>query len=164
MHKEKSEKPTRKDVPFPEGSMDIYFGPSETDNNIWTLGRITLLLRVQGDPAQGYVGAIAFAGDVNVIKNDPYPLEVNFPGDDTINFHVQGATRKFNENLPPQFHFKFDGKCAVIPGGIELSGSGGVPADFCPPGKAKSGPPTADGQTVGWTSRGHGDPHHKPSK
>jgi hypothetical protein len=162
MHKEKKEKSTPTDVPFPEGSRDIYFGPSETDNNSWTLGRITLLLKVQGDPTQGYMGAIVFASDVNVIKNDPYPLEVDFPGDDTIKFHVQAATRKFNENLPLQFHFKFEGKCAVIPGGIELSGSGGVPADFCPP--SKSGPPTADGQTVGWTSKGHGDPHHKPSK
>lgn len=164
MHKEKSEKSTRTDVPFPDGSRDIYFGPTETENNIWALGRITLLLKVQGDPTQGYIGAIVFGKDVNVIENDPYPLEVTFPGDGSIDFHVQGATRKFNENLPPQFHFMFDGICTVVPGGTQLSGGGGVPADFCPPGKAKSGPPTADGQTVGWTSRGHGDPHHKPSK
>jgi hypothetical protein len=159
MHKEKSEKSSRKEMPFPEGKHTIWFGPSEQQEDQLVLGLINLVSLAVDDDIT-YVGAIRFGEKVNVIPDDPYPLYVTFdPEDRAIHFHVQGATRNFNENeLDPRFHFMFDGTCWWEGEKIVFSGTGGVPASFCPqtgsPGKAKSGPPTGDGQTVNWTSKG----------
>jgi hypothetical protein len=165
MHKETSKKSSRTDVPFPEGVIEIYFGPTAENNNVWVLGTLNLIETEDGS----YQGAIQFGEKVNVIPNTPFPLQVTYV-DDGIEFHVIGATKYFDQDspIPPGYHFVFSGKCIQELEKIVLFGTGGVPADFCPetgsPSKAKSRPPTDPGEPVNWTSEGPGQTHHKHSK
>jgi hypothetical protein len=167
MHKEKSEKSSRTEMPFPEGRHTIWFGTSDQQEHPWVLGLINLV-SIEVDEDITYVGAIRFGEKVNVIPDYPYPLYVTFdPANRAIHFHIQGASRSFNENgLDPRFHFKFNGTCWWEGEKIVFSGTGGVPSSFCPrtgsPRKAKPGLPDEDGEDVNWTSKGITDPPHKP--
>ena len=156
MYKEKSKKSSQTDVPFPKGAREIYFGPTEENNNVWVLGYLNLIETATG----GYTGAIQFGEKVNIVDNTPFPLNVEYE-DGTIEFHVVGATKDFDHEgpIPPEYHFMFNGICVMDPEGVVLLGTGGVPNGFSP-----SDLPTGDGQTVRWTSEGPGDSHPKHSK
>jgi hypothetical protein len=159
MRKEKSEKTTQLDVIFPEGIHKIWFGPSEGHDTEWILGYINLI-SILTDDETTYVGAIHFHQDLKEVGDEPYPLAITFhPEDGAIHFHVQGATRKFNDNVDSQFRFIFNGTCEETSEGIVISGSGGVPQGFIP-----SGPPTEPGDPVSWTSRGPDERRPKHSK
>lgn len=162
MHKEKNKKSDRKYIDFPAGTWTINFGLEDMGNYPWTMGVINLI--ETEDPNQKYVGAIQFNEKVNLVFNTPFPLHIEFDHEaGSIYFHILGASKDFDKDapLPPEFHFKFRGKYEPdVNGKKTLSGTGGVPTSFCPP---KPRLPEEDGQTVNWTSEGHGDPHHKPS-
>jgi hypothetical protein len=151
MDKEKSKKTTQTEVPYPAGIHHLRFGPSQSEDRKWALGCVNLLY-IENEGR--HVGAIQFSDEVEVVLNQPYPLEVTFHEDGTIHFHIQGATAMFGPVLP-QFQFMFNGTTD----GIVLSGTGGVPQAFIP-----NDPKAEPGEPVNWTSRGPGDQHPKPSK
>src|SRR5688572_25851083 len=147
MSKEKSKKSDPITVLFPEGARKLYFGLTEENDNEWLLGRINLISREK----EGlYTGAITFGDKVaEIVANDPFPLHVTFTPDGTIHFHVEYATRDFNQDgtLKEEFHFMFEGKCEWDEHGKALLfGNGGVPAAFCP-----ASPQADDGENVIWT-------------
>lgn len=164
MSKEKNKESAKADVPFPEGAREIYFGPTEENNNVWGLGRINLILRESEDPDQRYIGAIKFGEKVSAkVANEAFPLHVSFNPNGTIHFHILGASKDFNQDdtLPPEYRFRFHGTCRIDEDNkVVLSGGGGVPASFSP----KPGAPNEDGEDVNWTSKGLQDPQHKPSR
>jgi hypothetical protein len=166
MHKDKSKESKPRRVDFPAGTWTISFGLENMENYPWTMGLINLI--ETEDPNRRYVGAIQFNEKVNIVDNTPFPLHIDFHQESgSIHFHILGAARDFDQDapLPPEFHFMFNGTYEPDDdGNMTLSGTGGVPTRFCPPSKVKPGLPEEDGQTVNWTSEGHGDSHPKPSK
>jgi hypothetical protein len=168
MHKKKNGKSARQEITFPAGYRCLKIGHEGTDPST-VMGHMNLILIKSEDRAE-YFGAIKFEHDDQFgnLSKKPFPLLVNFdPCNGGIRFQVVGATQVLDPNneVPLEFHFEFSGFYSESDD--EITGDGGVPANFYPrpdsSGKLESGPQD-EGQTVTWLSGGVMDPDTKPSK
>jgi len=153
MHKEESEKSKQSDVEFPVGDWPIFIRTEYV-----YIGHLNFA-KSPNSPGQ-YVGALRFDENPQFgdIANLPYPVEnISFDtGSGHINFDIASAALQYDPSTTGPYWFVFDGDYEAG----ELQGTVGVPKDF---GKVP-GPPGGDGDNVTWTSKGPGDPKHKPSK
>ena len=154
MPKEKSKKSKSSDMVFPGGEWDIYI---RDDVKIGSL-------RIDPIPEPTSTQLI-YQGELKFRRSDAFKhisdrgygaivcIHSDIPG--AISFHIPDAGQEYDPNTDPQYGFVFVGfyskesvndKTTIV-----LNGQVKVPPGF---GK-ESGPPSDEGDTVNWTSKGH---------
>lgn len=168
MHKKKRGKSAQQKIKFPAGYRHITIGQEGTKPST-LMGHLNFIL-VKSEDRDEYFGAIKFEHDDQFgdLSKKPFPLLVEFDVcSGGIRFQIVGATQALdpNNDVPLDFHFDFSG--VYNESDDEITGDGGVPANFYwrigSADKLNPGPDD-EGQIVTWISGGVMDPDTKPSK
>jgi hypothetical protein len=153
MTKEKSKKSNSSDQDFPSGLWPIYIRDG------FEIGSLRID-SVQGEPAN-YLGEMTFEeGELfKDISGQGYNVIVSIndsiPG--AISFYILDAAQDYDQNADSRNLFVFVGFYQIynINNKIEvvMNGLAKVPKGF----GETPGPPSDEGDTVNWTSKGHGN-------